>query len=286
MVDVRGWFFLALGLVVLGCNYDATGQGGGSGSDGGSTGKVDGDASASTTGEGVGSSTGVVLDDSGSSGSGSSGGSSSSEGSSGTTGEPVEGPRSCAEILLEDPSAETGEHTIVRQRDGARITVWCEMAVDDGGWTLVARSASGGSPGAFGWGVARGTVGEESQPYSLDAMDLELPFTEVLIGRRREFATLEQNAYVIEVPEGFLDDYRLQAFPTEGVRTVLGNCDPQGGPEMMRWLGHTEDEQNYFFRDFPENHEWGLFSNRLRTLYEDCENGGELHDEQGAMFVR
>jgi hypothetical protein len=160
------------------------------------------------------------------------------------------------------------------------------MELDDGGWTLVGRS--GPEPIApFGWGVQWGALGDENGPYSLDAMDVALPFTEILLTRRTGFATPSDNAYVIDVPPGFLEDYRTSAYEHAGARTVLGGCDPgSGGPRMLRWVGHTDDEERFFFRDLSENDSYGLFSYELRTLYDDCWQGGDLNGEQGAVFVR
>lgn len=271
---------------VLGCAYDASGQGSGlelgsssSGAEGGGT----------TAGATSGSSTSVGLEGSGESGSSSAGSGSSTtappETGTSTTGEPLPTARTCKEILDTDPAAPTGTYAVLHEPDGVAIEVHCEMELDGGGWTLVARSAPG-PEGPFGWGVARGMVGDESSPYSLDAMALGLDFGEILISRRTGFATPVDHAYVIAVPSGFLEGYRTEAFLSEGARTVLGDCQPADGPTMLRWVGHTDDEENYFFRDFPENHQWGLFPHELRTFYDDCGQGGRLDEEQGALFVR
>jgi hypothetical protein len=285
-------WLVVLVLAGVGCAYDATGQGTGSGSGSGSgEGSATGGSGTSTgdagsTGEAEGLGTTVGLDGSSSSGSGAGSASTTvSETDTGSTGEPPPTSRSCAEILEMDPSAATGMHSISSERHDAVVEVWCEMELDGGGWTLVARSDSGPEV-PFGWGVSHGTVGDDSEPYSLGAMGLGLPFTEVLIGRRMGFATVVANAYVVEVPVGFVEEHREQAYEAEGARTVAGGCNPGGGPEMLRRLGYTDDEDKYFFRDLSGNDAWGLFSNGLRVYYDDCYRGGNLDDEHGVLFVR
>jgi hypothetical protein len=286
MGDVRRRL-CAMGLAVLGCNYDATSQGDGPGTTAG-TSSGGGEVGESTKGGAEGSSTTAVAEGSGSSGSsggsGSTGETSSGSGDS-TTGEPLPTARSCAEVRDEDRQAQTGVHPIVSTSDGTVVEVWCDMEVDGGGWTLVARSANGGN-GAFGWGVARGEMEDITQPYSLDVMSLGMPFSEILVGERSGWAAVVENAYVITVPDGFIEDYREEPYETDTPRTVLGDCEPSGGPEMLRWIGYTEDDENYFFRDFSDNHNWGLYPHEWRMAYDDCDRGGWLDDAQGAVFVR
>lgn len=281
MIHVRRSSILVL--AVVGCMFDASGQGTGLELGAGSSGS-EGTGQASTSG----SSTTLGID--GSSGSG--GGSEASttmppEPGTGTstTGEPLPTAHTCKEILDQDPSATTGVYAVLHARDGVAVDVHCEMELDGGGWTLVARSAVD-SQGRLGWGVARGTVGEVGSPYSLDALDLGLELTEILITRRMGFATPADTAYVITVPPGFLEDYRTKAYESDGARTVLGDCEPGSGPTMLRWVGYTENEESFFFRDFPENDPWGLFPGELRTAYDGCGQGADLNGRQGALFVR
>jgi hypothetical protein len=184
-----------------------------------------------------------------------------------------------------DASAPTGIHSILRTSDDVAVDVWCDMTVDGGGWTLVGRSAPGPEE-PFGWGVSTGMLGEERDPYSLDAIDVQLPFTEILVGQRMGFATLVEDAYAVEVLPGFLDDHDNTSYQHEGARTVIGGCEPSDGPDMLRWVGYTEDEDKFYFRDVSGDDVYGLFSNRLHTLYDDCNRGGNLNDQQGALFVR
>lgn len=271
----------------MGCTFDASGGGtsatAGVASDSGSTGTTvgvetgttfagqDETTSASPGGESSSSGSTTVPEPTG-------------DGSSGTTGEPVPA-LSCLEILEADPSAPTGTYSIARARDGTKVEVHCEMELDGGGWTLVARSAVGMEE-LFGWAVATGALGNEAVAYSLDAVDVGLPFMEILLAQREGFATPVENAYVVEVPDGFLAGYGATAYEHAGARTVLGSCDPDGGPAMLSWVGYTNDQRRLFFRDAPEALPYGLQSNGLRTAYPNCQQGGDLDGQQGAVFVR
>jgi hypothetical protein len=222
------------------------------------------------------------------SGSGSSGGSSTGrppEPDTGSSGDPPPTAVSCAELLALDPLAETGRHEIVRARDGEVIEVYCNMQIDEGGWTLVARSDQGDEV-PFGWGEPQGSLDDRGAAYSLDVEDVGLPFGEILVTRRMDFATPVFNAYVLEVPSDFVEGYTDAAYEHPGPRTVLGDCDPAPEQTMLRWVGHTNNVESYFFRDLSMDEVWGLRSDGFHMVYDDCSRGGDLEDEQGALFVR
>jgi hypothetical protein len=269
---------------VLGCAYDAKGQG----VEGSSSGP--GDDDTTSIGAGTASTSGSTASLDGSSTStgndGSTGSSSGSEPETGSSGgPPLPMLGSCKEILEYAPDAPSGPYVIVRARDGAYFEVYCDMELDGGGWTLVGRSEDGAEV-PFGWGVPQGVFGDDRAAYSLDVVALGLTFGEILIARRTGFATPVDNAYVVTVLPGFLGDYANDDYEHPGVRTVLGNCEPNPAVTMLRRVGYTANDRNFFLRDQPQNHPYGLFSNGFRMWYNDCSLGGDLNDEQGAVFVR
>lgn len=280
---------MALLPLVLGCQFDASGGGSGSETAGlasaGSASAGSASTESASTGSISGSGTTTALDGSSSAAPGSSDGTSAPATDTGSTGEPPQSSYSCADVLAADPSATTGIHTILRASDDARIDVWCEMTLEGGGWTLVGRSAMGPQV-PFGWGVSRGTLGDEASPYSLDAIEAQLPFSQILVGTSEGFATLIEHAYVIDVPAGFLEAYGDAAYEHDGADAVIGGCMPPEGPAMLGFVGYTDDQSAFFFRDNADAMTYGLFSNRMWTLYDDCNQGGMLDGTQAALFVR
>lgn len=303
MAAMRGVTGLLL-LLVSACSLDtggvATGSGMTTGMSAGSTSRGDpidtttGIASGTagpvldSSGGGSGSSTSAVSASATSSSTGAPDGSSGGAESSETTSAPPPLFASCAEILADDRNALTGTHTIARADNGLPMDVHCDMDVDDGGWTLVARSEPGASPVPFGWGQSTGTLGDTSAPYSLDVAQVGPAFTEILIARRaQDFATPSMTAYVIEVPDTFIADYGQSAYDHMSTRTVIGSCNPTDGPEMLRWVGHTELDDAFFFRDFADTILlFGLFRDGLETYYSNCSQGGDLDEHQGVLYVR
>lgn len=198
----------------------------------------------------------------------------------GTGGAPI--PVDCKEVATSsgvyaiDPDGEGGN---------APFDAYCDQLLDDGGWTLVARSAPGGG-GDFGWLVDAGTVQDGTVPYVLNARRAGLAFTEILLVARG----LDPQAYRIEgVPAGFITDHEREVWAHDGnITTVLGDCDPMDGPSMLSFLGFTDRTDRFFARDQGnedslhglEADGWQLNDNN------DCNYEGDLGDQAGEIYVR
>jgi hypothetical protein len=182
--------------------------------------------------------------------------------------------KSCKEILARDPSTlgKTGAYT---------LDLYCEMALDGGGWTLVARSAKGGR-GAFGWTSNAGAIADLTKPYSKDVVGAGLVFTEILIADRDPTT----RAYKLPVPADFLT-HANDRIRSTAVVTLLGDCAPLLAPTMLKYIGATGLTDTFFFRDIDDlGQHRGLHPDKWDLAYATCELGASLDDKQGFIFVR
>ena len=191
---------------------------------------------------------------------------------------------SCRGLLAQNPSlhGKSGIYTIA-PGNVAALDVYCEMTLDDGGWTLAGRSGAEvpGTPPPFGWSSATGNLQDTNMPYSLNVVANQLMFTEVLVatpdGRR---------AYKAAIGSTFLTT-RTDTVKTGTVLTLAGDCAPPGGPEMLRNTGATSLTDDFFFRDIPDpGQHRGLNPGGFSLTYQDCTRGGSLDGAQGVIMVR
>ena len=193
---------------------------------------------------------------------------------------------SCREIHGSEFDEGTGIYAITTSGDEfeATVSVYCDMAIDEGGWTLVGRSAPDGGGGSFGWKSARGGVHNDDEPYSLNADKADLGFTEILAGAYSSGKTWGDNAYKLIVPGDFISAYSSSNYRIAGEAiTVLGGCEH---PKMFRRCGYTNERDQFFFRDDAGNENYGLLPGAFDTFKDDCDKGGRLNGKQGMVFVR
>lgn len=192
----------------------------------------------------------------------------------------------CADLLARDPGlrGRSGRYTIDTDDAGA-LEVFCEMTVDEGGWTLVARSSTP-SP-QFGWTSPTGSLSDVSPPYVLDVARAHLAFTEVLVADRRPYEfTPASRAYKLAVPARFVEEFANAPFGATG-KTVLGDCDVDGGPLALRYLGYTHLTDHLFFGNNPgTDTSTGLGPATFTTAASDCASGAGLNGLQGLVYVR
>lgn len=195
-------------------------------------------------------------------------------------------PRSCKEIHIANPALPDGIQKIDADGDGpnAPIDAWCDMTTSEGGWTLVGRSAPGGT-GDFGWSAAAGMPADTTKPYALDVYHSGLTFEQILLRGENE------NVYRLEVPQGF-EERLADTASTGGVTVVSGQCATSGSdrPEMFDHLGVIADKRVFFFRNNGTfDAIYGLRPDGWETYFNpsffDCRGGG-IDEDQGSILVR
>jgi hypothetical protein len=201
--------------------------------------------------------------------------------------------RSCRNIHERDPSAVTGP-TVV---DGSKgpVTVWCDMDVQGGGWTLLARSVAD-SDTPFGWVVNEGAVGDTSAPYSLDAVDAAVPAREMLIAEATDTMEPGPRQFLVAYPSQLNSPaFRLTDQQSVDAQSVGSACvgEELAGPFMMQRAGCIDVETHFYLRDNDQDvcSGFGLFSggfNLAEVCCEvtECQRNGELLDRQGMIFTR
>jgi hypothetical protein len=170
------------------------------------------------------------------------------------------------------------------------------MTTAGGGWTLVGRSAAGGT-GAFGWNSSQGTFTNDAVPYSLGNTAALSP-TQALFGNYSGNLTWGGYIYQQTLPAGFPGSWSTavtlmgRPLPIAGGNTVFG---------MTQVVGDTSRTDAFFLRDNLDTSAiYGLKSNGWATGYRDTGTvggvnsgnnvpigwGGYVNAQQGWMFVR
>jgi len=179
---------------------------------------------------------------------------------------------------------------------GTLADVYCDMTTAGGGWTLVGRSASGGT-GAFGWNSAQGAISNDAVPYSLGKTAALNP-TQLLYGNYA--GALLWGAYIYQqsLPSGFPGSWATTVAQVGYPRAIAGGNTVFG---MTQVVGGTSRTDAFFLRDNLDlSAIYGLKANGWQTAYRDTGTvgtansvnnvpigwGGYINGQQGWIFVR
>jgi hypothetical protein len=198
-------------------------------------------------------------------------------------GDGVVGSRRCADLPTGSPS-----RVYSFEIDGEAVDHYCEMVIDGGGWTLVGRSAEGGSSIEFGWFARDGAIEDLSAPYSLGLGLDDTWVSEILLGKSTaDGLSLTEKAYVLALPAGgFPAAHRTDS--VEGTLTLFEskNCD-NPAPSELSHAGQTMATNRFSLSDEGASTGTGLFASGFNFNDNNCSTAANLEDSTtGIIFAR
>ncbi len=196
---------------------------------------------------------------------------------------------SCKRILELWYSHGTGIYTI-SPNGSTKIQVYCDMEIDWGGWTMVARSIVWGT-GALGWSTTRWNPADTTQVYSLWNTAFPIDFSSVMFARYTSWKNidlalaLDRSTSIILNPTGtgtFQSQYRRLVFRS-GIPTAEASWN-QLFPFTYIW--NTSSTLRYWFQH-TATPSWsyglnpsGFVTGGYSSTY------GSWNGKQGMIFIR
>lgn len=194
---------------------------------------------------------------------------------------------SCKRLQQSGKWGANGLYTINPGGNG-NMTVYCDMENAWGGWTLIARSATG-STGNIWWGTASGSASDNDSHYSLWARSEDIAFSEILVARYTKKKNIDY-AIKFDVNDANLDTSSSSTFTTSNCELMISSglsSTELSWNHCYRfsywWAASRTD--NIFFRQSSWSNASGLNEDRFNMNSYDSTNGA-WHEEQWMVFVK
>ncbi len=157
--------------------------------------------------------------------------------------------------------------------------VYCNMEIDGGGWTLVARSVAGANIGDFGWLVSNGDVYDDSLIYSFWPSVKNIYFNELMLS---DYTNGKQIDHALKIPV----DSSFIRTPWNYNSAVLINKCTEIYP-LTAWMSACDsDGQDGKVGSRNFTRYWGFFdtSSGLNNIHYFFRHSNNLYTSQGLMI--
>lgn len=194
---------------------------------------------------------------------------------------------SCKRLIQSGKGWESGLYTINPSGMG-NISVYCDMEQSWGGWTLVARSATGAT-GNIGWGVTAGTAGKDSTHYSLGARTEDIHFSEIMSARYLKKKNIDY-AVKFTVSDTDLDITSSSTFATSNCEVVNDSwltVDEKTWDHclMYNYWGEFDETDKVMFTHTPASLSTGLHEGQF-FLASYSSTSWAWHGRQWMIFIK
>ncbi|MCD5374832.1 prepilin-type N-terminal cleavage/methylation domain-containing protein [Candidatus Gracilibacteria bacterium] len=192
------------------------------------------------------------------------------------------GDQSCQRILQLGNSKGNGIYTI-SPLGSARVKVYCDMEIDSGGWTLVARSSETASSENFGWLESIGNPENMLTLYSLGDEVKDIFFDQILTTTFTGAGDIDASWIAEAIDSSVVKNELTTSESLIGSCTIITNTSLGETPICFTYWGEIDRNDAYTFKRTANTGQHGLRNNG----YSSSPNFlNSMRDMQGMIFIR